>query len=193
MSPREKMIAIGVGAVIALYAVNSSVIDPYVARLHAIDDDTATATATLNERLALFARQSELKKVWAAMTRGGLSADPSAAESLALKATLDWAGEAGVTITALKPDRVTDENQFQIISFHATASGSSPAVGKLLWDIETATIPVRLTDLAVTPRKEGTDDLVVQFGISTLCLRPGATDAAKPPTAAAGLTGGNAS
>ncbi len=118
------------------------------------------------------------------MTRGGLSADASAAESQALKATLDWAGQAGVGVTALKPDRTTDENGFQIISFHATGVGNTPAVAKLVWDIETATIPVRLTDLSVTPVKEGTDQLTVQFGVSTLSRLPTADDRAKPPAAA---------
>ena len=186
LTKRERLIAIGVGAAVGLYLLDSVVIAPYAERLNALDRDTQAATSEMNDRNATFDRQHELNKVWTAMTRGGLQDDAGAAESQALKATLDWAGRAGVAVTALKPDRTTDEAPFQIISFHATAAGRTPALAELLWDIETATIPVRLTDLSVTPAKEGTDQLTVQFGVSTLCQPK-----VDPAKAAAANAGGN--
>ncbi len=55
-----------------------------------------------------------------------------------------------------------------------------------MWDIETATVPIRLTDVQVAPRKEGTDDLSIQFGVSTLCQRQVTPKPAAAAQAAAG-------
>ena len=53
---------------------------------------------------------------------------------------------------------------------------------KLLWSLETATIPVRVNDMQVTPRREGTDDLTIRLSVSALCMPPDA--GAKPPPGA---------
>ena len=45
-------------------------------------------------------------------------------------------------------------------------------VGRFLYRIQTATVPVRITDLTINSRKEGTDDLAVQLGIATIYLPP---------------------
>jgi hypothetical protein len=187
LSQREKYIAIGVGAAIVLWIADSVVISPYRAKMDQLQKDTADADATQVERTALFGREPEVNRIWSELTHGGLSTDVSAAESQSYRAVVEWAGEAGVQLTALKQDSVTNENVFQVSGFHVTATGSTSAIGNLMWDIETATIPVRLTDVQIVPRKEGTDDLTVQFGVSTLCRRPDAPDHAAKP-AAAGVT-----
>ena len=46
------------------------------------------------------------------------------------------------------------------------------SIANLLWSMETATIPVRVNDLQILPRKEGTNDLTLQLTVSTLCLLP---------------------
>ena len=183
LSPREKNIAIGVGAAIVLYGLYSVVIKPYMDNLDALHDKTQAAQSALEDQKMLFQRKDDLQKVWSDLTHGGLSDNQSAAESQAVRAILDWAGDAGVTVTALKPDRASDENKFQILSYHVTAVGRTPDVGRLMWDIETATIPVRLTDVQVTPRKEGTDDLTIQFGVTTLVQPPEPTKPAAMPAA----------
>ncbi len=64
------------------------------------------------------------------------------------------------------------------------------AASRLLWSLETASIPVRVTEMHITPRKEGTDDLSVQLSISTLCLLPD-TDKQSRTVASAADFGGN--
>ena len=192
LSPREKYIAIGVGAAVVLYALDAAVLTPYSDRLTAIEQETVDAETHLAAQSDLFKANRDLKVVWTAMTRGGLSPDWSVADSQLAQALLKWAGDAGVSVTSVKPDRSAVENGFQVISYHFTCNGSTPEVTKLLWDIETATIPVRLTDVQITPRKEGTDDLTIQFGVSTLVQPQPAADGDKPAAAVAS-DGGNAS
>ncbi len=192
LSKREKYIAFAVGGAVALYGLDQTVLQPFKDKLDAIQAATDDANGKLVDRAALFTQQRELSKVWADMTKNGLSTDPSAAESQAQLAVIRWAGESGARLQSIGPTKATDEKQFQTMGFHVTAQGDTPSVGRLLWDLETASVPVRVTDIQVTPLKEGTDNLTINFGVSTLCILPGAGVAKPAPAPAAASDGGNA-
>jgi hypothetical protein len=113
-----------------------------------------------------------LIKVWNEITNDGLTGDQSKAETQALNNASDWAYAAGVNITALKSERTSEAGPFLIISFHVTGNASMSAIKRMLISFETAKIPVRVNDMQITPRKEGTDDLTIQLSLSTLCLKP---------------------
>src|SRR3712207_7371087 len=55
-------------------------------------------------------------------------------------------------------------------SFRATANGRMDSISEFLWRIETAEIPLRINDMQINARKEGSDDLQLQLGVSTLYL-----------------------
>ena len=181
LSKREKYIAIGTGAAVAVLAVNYAVITPYFTALNDITDKYNAKLSEQSSDNDLFDRRRHLQPVWSDLIHGGLSADASAAESQTYNALSTWAKSAGVEIDSLVRDRSTVEKEFVVTGFRFTGTGRTPAVGHLLSDIETANIPVRLTDVHVAPKKEGTDELTIQLSISTLTLRPPANAAPKPP------------
>ena len=172
LSKRERYIAIAVGVVVALVVLDQVVLSPYFDAISDLKTQTDAAIAKQAENTALFDKQARLKTVWDDIIKGGLKADDSAAESQALNAALDWAQTAGVNISAVKPERTTVVNEFEVIGFHLTGNGSTPAIARLLNSFETGSIPVRVDDMTLNPRKEGTDDLTIQLSLSTLCLKP---------------------
>jgi hypothetical protein len=177
LSKRERYIAIGVIAVVVILALDQIILEPFLTKrsdLAKADTEAMTAIDHGNDTLA---KERKLRPIWTAMQAGGLKADPATAESQFLHALRDWAQESQLTLTALKPERNAIENKFQLISYRATATGSMRSITEMLWRIETAPIPVRINDLEITPRKEGTDDLSVQFGVSTLSQLPEAKPA----------------
>src|SRR4051812_4411243 len=156
-------------------------------------DATTKAQSAAND---IFDRQRRLRPVWADMTHGGLKTDPAEADSLARHAVLDWIQNSNVTLKSINPERSTNVGQFQVISFHVTGTARMPTLTRLLWSVETATIPVRINDVQIKPQKEGVDDqanpLTVDLSISTLCLPPATTPPGKTPAApAAGSSSGN--
>src|SRR3954464_240602 len=165
LSKREKYIGLGVAAAVGL-ALDSFALPPYIARRDAIAAGRADAAQQLSDAATLLQRQHNLRTIWTELQKGGLKVNPSQAESQTIQAVIDWAKAAGVELAALKPERSSQEGQFQVISFNVTGTGSTQAVSKLLWSIETATIPVRVNDMQVTPRREGTDDLSIRLSVS---------------------------
>jgi type II secretory pathway component PulM len=181
LSKRERYISIGVGAAAALLVVNYFLWEPYAQRRDEIAlgrDDVTKQQSAANDT---FDRQRRLRPIWTEITNGGLKADPAEADSQARHAVLDWMQSAGVSLKAVNPERTTNVNQFQVISFHVTGTAHMPTLARLLWSLETATIPVRVNDVQIKPQKEGTDELTVDLSISTLCLPPATTPPGKTP------------
>jgi hypothetical protein len=84
----------------------------------------------------------------------------------------EWSQESGFNLSSMKSERPETEKQFQKILVRATGTGSLSQVARLLFRIQTANIPARVVDVQVTSRKEGTDDLALTLGVSTLALAP---------------------
>lgn len=187
-SKREQLLGIGVGAAVALLGLNYFVLDPYLQRQARIEADRRDVDAERDRIDTLLLRRDRKQQVWARMTAGGLKSDPSEADSQVLHALREWAQESGLTVASTKRSSVSQERQFAQISVNQTCTGTMSAVAKFLWCLETASIPLRVNEVQLTPRKEGTDDLQLQINVSTLSLIP---DADKPDNRPGGGGGGN--
>jgi len=191
LSKRERWIFILAGAGLALLAADRLVIEPLRRQGNAALADRNKKLAELQriQRVQDDARQARPK--WAGMIQNGLKADPDNAEALVQHAMLAWTREAGVSQTLLKPDRLTAKSRLPAIEFQFTGTGSMAGLGLLLHRIQTATIPIRVTDLQITSRKEGSDELSVQMKLSTLYAPPraGAVAESRPAEAALAQAG----
>ena len=190
ISKRERYIAIGAVAAIALLALNSFALSPYLDKRNEIAVDLAKPNKELDRSDELFRHQRLLRPVWAKIKNAGLMTDSSDATIQARVSILDSAESAGLFVAGIRTEpRSSQEGQFQVTIFHLTVNGPLYAVSRLLWSTETAGIPLRVNEMQITPRKEGTDDLSVQLTISTISQVPQAAAPAAHPGAAASANG----
>lgn len=177
LSPRERTIAIVVGAAIGLYALDSFAISPYRDKRKELESQRDAVKILLQKADTMQRRQEHVRRDWNQLNLNGLKTDPAEAESQLSHALLEWIQESGLTYTSSKQERTTQEGKFTQINYRATATGSQAAIAKLLWRIETTPVPIRITDVNINARDEGKDNLLIQLGIATLCATP---DADKP-------------
>jgi Tfp pilus assembly protein PilO len=172
LTHREKRIAVISVAGLVLLLLYYFVLGPYMDER----TDIANRSDALNKQLAdandLFDSKLRLTKVWSGLQKVGLTVDSSTAESQAEQAVIDWADSCGMTLVGLRPGKTAQEGKFQTISFNVTGTGSMPDIARMTWALESATIPIRVSDMQLKPRKEGTDDLLATFTVSALCLPP---------------------
>ena len=190
LSDREKKIAIGVGAGAAALLLYQFMLMPFLDKRESMVENTTRVKEELKQADVLFARERELKKVWADITAGGLKVDIGDAQSQLTNAVEEWARDAGVALPTLKSDGAKKDGNFLVISYHATVTGSTRQIAKLAWALETAPVPVRINDMRITPQKEGTDQLQAEISVSTISMLP---DAEKPdvkPSPAPAANGG---
>jgi type II secretory pathway component PulM len=186
LSKREQHLAIGGGIVVGVLLIYWLIVGPCVDQWYSIQAGKHDTDQKLSDARDLFSRQAMLEKVWSDMQKGGLKDDASQAESQALSAVLNMASTSGVNLTGLKPERSVAQGKFQVIGFTMLGSGSMQQVSQLVWLMESATIPMQLNDLQITPRHEATDDLTVRLSFTTLCQL---ADTGKPDKTAAGDKG----
>ena len=186
LSKRERYIAIGAGGALGLMVLNMYFLTPYIERQRQISQATDKVKEQLDRSNTLLRQERDLKPVWKEIVTGGLKAVPPDAESQAENAVQDWIRDLGVslTLTDLKPDRPTADGKFEIVGLHVTATGRMAAINKFIWSLELSPVPLRVTDVQVTPQKEGTDQLQVQVTVSTLSTLEVEPSAAQPATRA---------
>jgi hypothetical protein len=184
INKRERTIGIVAGAVVGLLLLDQVLITPLLARWTDADDKIELATMDRNSAEDLIFASERANGQWSRMIGTQLHRDASEAESQVLNSVREWAQEAGMNLSSVKPERTEKEKDFFKITFRATGSGGMAQVGRFLWRLETASVPVRVTDVTITSRKPGTDELGVQLGIATSYLAPETVD--KLPRATTG-------
>jgi hypothetical protein len=197
LSKRERLIILATAIVVAMLVLDRYAVTPLLEAREVLEAQKQVLVADLARAGALLARKHQTQPKWKEMLAGGLQSDPAEAESQILHAVRNWSMEAGLRLSSVKPERLPEKTALPEIAFQAVGTGSMSAVSRFLWRLETAKVPIRVKELQVGARKEGTDDLTLQVRLSTLYLpaeRPEATGAAAParPTrSASGLrTGG---
>jgi len=183
LSRRERYIVLGTALALAALVLDRFILSPLLEGRSQAEARKQALLSDMNRARAALRLGEELKPKWREIVQAGMQADPAAAESQILHAIGDWAEESGVTLSRIKPHRMSEKTPLPQIAFQATGSGSMEAVARLIWRMQNATIPFRITELELAPRKEGADDLSVQLRLSTIYM-PGGTQ----PAARAGAT-----
>ena len=179
MSKRERMIAVGTGAAIALFAGDRYVVTPYFAARDAVASERKAVADRLDDADRTFKRQRRLNREWESMVSGGLKSDAGDAEQQLYEAVRDFAREAGVTVLTSDPQRVTRADRTQVVRLRVTGSGTTASFSKLLWRIETSALPLKVDEFTLTSRSQGNDDLAVSMAVSTIWIRPPSAEDAK--------------
>ncbi len=168
LSKRERNIAIGTVTAVVLFVLYQAIYMPYEGRLEKVQAQTANVRTEIDRAQDLFKEQQKLQPDWTAIQKGGLKTDASQAESQLQHELLNAAQQSGVSVVGTRPERSTSDKNFQVLNYSATGNGTMAAIARLLYIVERSKIPLRVNEVQVTPRREGTDDLQVRLSVSTL-------------------------
>jgi Tfp pilus assembly protein PilO len=169
MSKRERMVAWTALAAVVLLVGDRFVLKRIRVRRDAMRNERARLVADLDRARLLFERQRQLAPRWQELSQAGLLADPDKAESEVLHAIRTWSQDSSLVLSSLRPEAVIDHGALCELTFQASATGSMRGVARFLFSLESAARPIRVTDLQLGTRKEGTDDLSLQLRVSALC------------------------
>jgi hypothetical protein len=172
VSKRERYVAIIAGAVIGLLVLDQLIITPLFSQREDLSQSIDDAQQKLNSDAQMLAMQKRLGGEWQQITNGELKTDASTAQSQMLDSLRVWAQGAGLTVGSMRPERAGEkEKDFYKMTLRVTGSGTMAEVGNFIFRIQTASIPVRITDLSMSG-KEGSDELSLSLAITTIYLPP---------------------
>jgi hypothetical protein len=188
LSGRERMIVIGTGLAALVFVGDRYALTPYAEARDQVRAELDTTSARLLEGQNRLAKARRMERDWRNMEAGGLKKDQSSAQFQLLDAVANWARDAGVNLTSRTPQPETRNDRTQILRLHANGTCTTASAAKLLWRVETASIPVKIDELTLSARKPGTDDLAIILVVSTIWVRPAEAADAKSAGGAAAPT-----
>ncbi len=173
LSKREKLITIATitvaAGVLLYYAIVSPLLDARAATAVA----KASYAGQAQEGRLLMAQRGRSADALAQMKRSNLKTDPAEAEAQVLHAMRKWAEDAGLGRGQVQTVRIAGKGRFSEIEFQTSYSGTMRGIMQLLWQIESADLPIRVVKLQIGSRKEGQDDLNLELRLSTIYAPPG--------------------
>lgn len=172
LSKRERIIAIVVVAVVTLFIIDQVFLSPLLERLSIANRSIQDGQLALKNADALRQNSVRAQRNWTEIAGDTLKRDASTAEQQLLNRIQDWAQNSNLALTSLKPERNEKEKDFDKVTIRTSANGSMSQIGRFLFALKDSRVPVRVSDLQITSRRDGTDDLTVQLGISTIYLQP---------------------
>jgi hypothetical protein len=95
--------------------------------------------------------------------------DASAAEGRLLRLLQESEQASGVSGASFQRVGFVDEHGFTRLSYQAVVLGKMTAVAGFLYQLETASLPLRVDEVQVGPKQENGDELQVHLTVSTLC------------------------
>lgn len=189
LSKRERYIVIGTALVVFVLVLDTFALSPLMEARDATTKEKNDLTVEMARGRATLKQASDLAPRWLEINKSGLKDDPGDAESQVLHSMRDWMEKSRVEIALLKPERLTDKTQLPQVVIQASGNGTMDSIARLLWRIQTATIPIRITELQISARKEGADDLSVQLRLTTV-YSPASTRSATSRAVTSSPSGG---
>jgi hypothetical protein len=178
MGKRERIIAVVAGLVVGALVLDRLFITPWLERWDIARTRAAAAERELEDARQTIDNDLRAQRNWRDMSGGTVQSDAAAAESQVLNRVRNWAQDAGLSLTSIKPEAAVPQKGYQRVTIRATATGSMRNVARFLFAVENADVPLRVSDMQIVTRREGTDDLTLQVGLATIYLPSGtATEA----------------
>ncbi len=169
LSKRERIIVfvtiLAVGALVA----DKFVLGPIANGLGELKAERQKALAQVTKAKGLL-QQKQLLEQKKASSFVSLRSDMEA-ESQVAKALDKWAEDARLTLTSVKPDRMTGgEKGLKEILFVVAGKGSLDAVAWFLCQVETSELPIKVKHMLLGSTSEAGDNMSLELRISTLYL-----------------------
>jgi hypothetical protein len=186
------MIAMTMGAVLGVGALNWIVVNPLLESRDQLDAAVEHAKEDLATANRMIVARPRYTTDWNNILDQGLTDDFAAAQALLLDNLAGWIQQSNLTLKNISPGGTPQQvtkpggkpgekmKGFMRITCKLVANGAMAQIVDLVRSIQSAGIPVRINEMSISAEgtsPNGTNDLLVTLGVSTIYLVP---DTVKP-------------
>ncbi len=166
---RQRVLALAAGSALLLLLLDRVVFTPVLAGWRARAAEIATLQAAIATGSALLDQETRWQR-WRDETGTRLlPAAPADAEGRLLTQVDGWARQAGLKVTALRPQWQPRSGGLPLVQLQVTASGPLSAIVPFLYQLETAQTALAIEQLSLTPARQEGGDLSLDVRLSGLC------------------------
>lgn len=170
MTRRERLIALLTALLVGGFLADQLVLTPLLARRDAMVQRRDALTRELDESRRLIDGMPRLQRQWDERRAAGLTVDHTDAEAKLLHNLRSWGQRAGLTVQSITPERSTSRAKVREAAVQMTVVCDLKALTRFIESTELSASPLRIREVQITSRREGFDDLLVKFRLSTAYL-----------------------
>jgi len=167
MSKRERYIGFATLGVLGVVFLQWVIVGPLWERKAQLDASLADLSTRRQQDETLVATADRAARYWNDLSSRRLPRDVYEADQM-INNLSNWAQESGLSLSSVKAERTEKDKDFYRKTFRAVGGGGMSQVGRFLYRVQTASVPARITDLTLSSKKEGTDDLSLSVGVATI-------------------------
>lgn len=175
MNGREKILALVIVGLAALFAVDRLVVAPVTTAFAEVAEETQELEAELTEARAMVNSRAKIERRRSAYRLAGLDTALDAARIRVQVHVTEWSQECGLQVNALSSGRVVRGETYDRLSFTLTGVGRLSSIHRFLLETESAGFPLRITDCTIARRGDDSDELTLSLNLSTV-VTAGAED-----------------
>lgn len=180
LSKRERIIVLVTLLVVGTLVADRFVRAPIANGMGELRAERQKALAQVTKAKSLLQQRQLLEQKKAALF-ATLRSDTEA-ESQVAKALDKWAEDARLTLTSVKPDRMTTgEKGLREILFVIAGKGSLDAVSWFLYQVETSELPIKVKHMQLGSTSEAGDNMSLELRISALYVAADDKSSPKQP------------
>ncbi|MDX9755288.1 MAG: hypothetical protein RBU29_15085 [bacterium] len=166
---RERILIIASLACLVLLVGDKLILSPMLNAWTTRADAIEQLENDLFKGRLLLEREEDYRARWQAIREGALPKDISSAENLVLKSVDRWVNQSRINLVSFKPQWKQTEEDWMSLECRAIAQGNMESVVRFLYEIETETLPLRITGLELSSKDE--TGQIMTFGIEISAIR----------------------
>lgn len=167
LSKRERILAIATIAVLGALAIYAIADKMLLKPREKTTNEKLELEARLADAQNVFAKRKNLERRWKGLLSAEAQGD-AGAESRVARALNEWSRQTRLTLSSVKPERSSTDKGLNEITFVVAGRGSLEAVTSFLYRVETAELPVKVTDIQLGSSSESGDSMSLQLRLSAI-------------------------
>lgn len=169
-SREQKIMYLTVASVVFLI-FNTYILEPVLDKRAETSQTREALQLQVDQSLATLQRKKLLQKRWTQMQQAGLCSDVQKTEAMVYRYLEKSSERSRLELGSVQPDRLATESQLGEIDFVLSGTGSMQSVTEFLWDLETATIPLRIKSYQLGSKNEIAQVMTIQIELSTVYIK----------------------
>lgn len=171
LTNREQKIMYLTFASVVFLIFNTYILEPILDKRAEASQVRKTLEFQVDQSLTTLKRKKLLQKRWTQMQQAGLCNDVQKAEAMVYRYLEKSSERSGLELGSVQPNRLVTESQLGEIDFVLSGTGSMLSVTEFLWDLETATIPLRIKSHQLGSKNEIAQVMTIQIELSTVYVK----------------------
>lgn len=173
LPPRQKLLVIAAGAMVALFVLNSILIEPLTKTYQAHAAEIAKLKNDVARGRNAIARAKTTEKTWDDMKAQALPRDPAQAEQDVISAFDRWGRANNIELSSIRPQwKRGAKETYSLLECRVDASGTIPTLSRFIYEVEHSPLALRIDSVEMTSRDDYGQKLTLGLIVSGLRLAP---------------------